>query len=409
MPCLQEIIRASFVFFIFSCSLPAYAQNLEFEDIFDGMTELEIQRIYCDSVLDAEHDVVSKISSGLIGEIPEFCGVLFPEKLISANVEKLEEIHTVSTYGARYMERLSKWGVYNANSLITVKNPYPEKLLGISIAFREGGCRSNNEESIFRLTFKESIPAHETYIVSFDYSHLTTSRSNACIEIVDASPSALSDAGEGLSRAISLARAGQWSESGILIDLSRRSGAKTSNQQISELHDRVKKTVRALPASDAIRNRDGYDFLLALRPENSEYAERFERYQATSLPDRTRIVILDILSKAPVALPDQVFMELSERRTRAQREISWSSLKEKNITISGRVKNVRPTGLISNSMLQIETKRGFSALCYVKDFLNAAATSVNIGDQVSCTGKLIDYTLILDSLTISISDAEFIR
>jgi len=104
-----------------------------------------------------------------------------------------------------------------------------------------------------------------------------------------------------------------------------------------------------------------------------------------------------------------VFEELSSDKTLIQRDASWKNFSDKIISVSGRVVDVKQSGLLFPANIIIETSEGNQANCFVRDLLKDATMNVAQGSQIACTGMLRNYTLIFGIVSISISEGEFVQ
>lgn len=393
------------VFSFISCG-PAHSEG--FDEFFEGLDKRQQGEVFCPPLLTAEYDLFRDMGRDAPREIVFDCRA-FSEP-ISGDLKATFFKKASASFGVRVLESRNKWG-WNSQEggMITISNPYASSLTSVTVEFFDGNCGSIKDPTYVRLSPSAPIEPSSTRIVRFDIKQMNPSGRNACFNIVDADVRPVADAPSKLAEAVSLARAGQYYESGVLMDLAIRSGATLALDDADQLHDDLRPAVRALPASKSIQNRDGYMLLSSLRPEEADYERRVERYQSASYKERLEILLLDVISRAPVVGFGQVANELSGSRTRAQRDASWNGFKDKHISIFGRVTDVKPGGALLNARIEMDLKGDNSAVCMVKNFLNDAARIVEIGDQITCTGTLSDYTLFLGELTLSVTEAEFTK
>lgn len=386
---------------------PAIAQD-GVRDLFPGQADDEVADILCESLIPAEYDVVQNIGVSTI-KLPVGCSRLNPKMVTKSRLELRPQETSEETLGSRIIERHNKWGATAAAAYISIVNPYPVPLEKVSGFYQNGDCGSEKLKTWFVLQFEDKIPASEAMIAKFEYLDLNIESGGACLTIDGATPVPLQDPVTAFSQALSFIQAEQWIQAGLLLDVAFLSGYRPDPDELDHLHRIVKKKVRALSATKALSNRDGYDLLLGFKPQNKDYSTKLKRYQDSSLSERTRAVVELMISLSGRVSLSQLVNELSNDRTKAQREKSWKEFKGKTVSFAGTVTDVKSEGLIKNALIKVEIDQDITGSCYVKEFLNESVVSISIGEHVSCTGEMFNYTLMFGELNISISESEYSR
>lgn len=152
--------------------------------------------------------------------------------------------------------------------------------------------------------------------------------------------------------------------------------------------------VRPIPSREVAKNLAGYELLSLLDPENTDFLQKLEVYSA-------RLVEAEMPSLRDLS------RELSDSRTRLQRDAYWDQVDGKRVRLSGRVTDVRGGGLL-DPHIEIQTEiSSVTATCYVPDNLNEGndtLVGLNVGAYVTCSGVLSNYVLFA-GLLLSINDA----
>lgn len=102
---------------------------------------------------------------------------------------------------------------------------------------------------------------------------------------------------------------------------------------------------------------------------------------------------------------------LHDGNTQVTRERWWSSAKGKRTQVSGRVLDVKESGWVMPMKVEI-APRSVSDRVQVSCYLKKGDTSgesiarnLRVGSQVKCSGKLDNYVLLMNSLSLSISES----
>jgi len=155
--------------------------------------------------------------------------------------------------------------------------------------------------------------------------------------------------------------------------------------------------VRPLPASNITRNLQGYQLLAALNPENEEYAAKVAHYSRQQK-----------LANSPSVR--DLSQQLSENRTRVQRDAYWATVDGKPVALEGWITNVRPAGLLLPATIEMRTAFSNTDIsCGLTETAAQQIISLNVGDRIVCEGKLFNYTMLFGVLNVSTDSSNFER
>ncbi len=316
---------------------------------------------------------------------------------------------TSPSLGIEFLEAKNKWQWASRDEkpqfIITVVNPYRVGLISILIDYANGDCPSKVADR-FLVTFHRPLEPKEAVIVGFD-SPIVDLASSGCLDIVGSETKPLDDGQMALNRVIPMAEAGQWHEAVLLAEEITKSGISINSQTFAELQTTIVAGVRPLSANDSVNNFLGYAALVGLDRSDTDFAKKLERYRAASVGARKDLLRQAFERNLPFVRPDEVLVGLSSGQTRVQRDEAWSHYKDKTMSVTGRVSDVQPAGIILPASIVLGVAGDGQVICYLQDFLAEAIISVPLGSNLTCTGQISDYTLIFDSVTVSLRDAVF--
>lgn len=361
----------------------------------------------CALILPMDEDLM-EVSSDELRTIFSTCAT--EDTSVAASVQDLDELPGGNGLGARLIERKNYWVYLNVGPnvvLMRVVNPYPVPLEGVAVRSYSGRCGSVNGLAS-RILFESPIPSFETRIAIFSFEEeFMTVGKDGCIDVIGAFP--IIKSSRFLERVAPLVRAGEWHQAGLSLDMAEQLEPGSTDLVREDLHLLVRNAVRALPASPALPNRDGYDLLLALKSNDPDYLNRLARYQHASREERRNEILETAYDAFPFVTIDRVIPRLSEDKSRAQRDRAWAAIEGKRLDMRGRVTDVRPSGLISPTSIRLDIGGGNFGICDVEEFLSSAAEDLAIGETVTCSGELSSYTLLFGSLVVSVTGSEFSR
>lgn len=102
---------------------------------------------------------------------------------------------------------------------------------------------------------------------------------------------------------------------------------------------------------------------------------------------------------------------LHDGNTKLLRQKYWSDVQGKRTTVTGKVIDVKEAGWLLPMQVEINPKGGrdrVSVICFIKDDdtnSQQLAAKLNVGKSVSCTGKLSNYTLLMNMLSVTVDEA----
>ena len=105
-----------------------------------------------------------------------------------------------------------------------------------------------------------------------------------------------------------------------------------------------------------------------------------------------------------------ISQNLSDQRTRVQRDAFWAQHKGKRVSFQGRVTDVKPKGWIMPMTVEMSTRqRDLTISCQVLDSNQSVAGRLSVGDNATCVGTWRDYLLLFGGLSLTIADATIQR
>ncbi len=339
-----------------------------------------------------------------------FCSVASDIPFIDASLSSSDR-DIEPTLAADLMETKNKWiwtrEKTSSIGSMTVVNPLPVAIQSVVVEFADNDCSGSRGE-IYQISFSEEIEPNGVAVIRF-LTPVQDMQSAGCLIVVGVDAVKSSQSSDLLDQVIPLARSGQWQKAALATEVLAQNGVDVPGSEKEELKNIILRGVQPLPGSQALRNYEGYAALAALDPLSKVYAQKRDTYFAASRQRRMEEHVAQIRRSLPIILADDVFEDLSSDRTRIQRDTAWEQFKDKAISISGAVEDVKPEGLILPATIIIKTPGGSQAQCYLKDFLSDAVINIKPGSRISCTGILSSYTLLFGILSISINEAEFVQ
>lgn len=121
------------------------------------------------------------------------------------------------------------------------------------------------------------------------------------------------------------------------------------------------------------------------------------------------------LAASVPATADQVTLSviaqnLSDQRTRVQRDAFWAQNKGTSVVFQGRVTDVKPKGWIMPMTVELSTnQRDLTISCQVIESNQNVAASLSVGNNATCSGTFRDYLLLFGGLSLTIADATIQR
>ena len=334
----------------------------------------------------------------------------FTADSVPGTITRTEPKEITAAVGTAIAEEANKWTtptLLDVTTLqITVKNPFGTPLESVRFNQSPAGCDADVDPEHYRLELETPIEPETTEFVQASFPDYENNENGwSCLIIEDLSPE--TPDGGSLSKAIALLNAGDYLGAGLAIDEGRLAGTIDDDDVGTFLSD-FEPVIRGLPAADALANYHGYLVLEALRPGQSDYLARKQRYREASLQARLTPLQEAIQDASGIVSYRRAVNGLSDDRTRAQRDETWDAIKGLYLEVRGAVTDVRPDGMMSNVKVHLDLGNEVTGTCEVKDFLNDAAKSnLDVGDNVSCKGELFNYTIAFGDLNLSLTKAEF--
>ncbi len=400
------------------CSPAVRAQSFDqsMENFLNESSQEAVYDTFCEMLISQDQDIASSevmdeilqpIKNG--GKTP-ICALSNRLPLVDADMLSSAESANPSL-GADLAEQKNKWRWYNTKEgqvfFITMSNPYSIPISAILVKHSNGRCPSEDGK-LYRINFTRPIEGAETVIVR-SHSPIQDLEATGCLDIIRVDTKPLPDANNALSRVLPLAQAGQWQGAVLLSEAIRNSGAVVSSSLLRQLQTVIEAGVRPLPANDSVGNFRGYAALVALDRANLDYVSKHERYRAASVNDRESRAFMAAMKKLPFVNSADVFRDLSSKQTRAQRNEAWPQFQYKSTSIYGKVTDVRPAGSILPARIYLDAGDGNQVICGIKDFLADSSVLIRLGSSLTCSGKILEYTLILGVVTVSLGEAEFVQ
>ena len=298
--------------------------------------------------------------------------------------------------------------VYN-DSLLTISfvNPYNTPATSFTVTFDESSCDSSKGLGHHEITFDRKIDPNELVFIQLD-APIAGNDEKTCMKFLDIGIEPVDQIDRVTAQILTQARVGDWQNSVLLAEAIQKSGASLPSNLLPELSAVIQAGVRPLPSSDGLKNYEGYRSLLALNPENNDFKTRTERYRDPAFEAKVATMLVeDILGNLPFVESSKLYEGVSADNTRIQRDDFWGKVKGKVVSVSGRVYDVKPSGMIFPATIEIETNGDNRATCYIKEELESAAMLISKGSNISCTGVLSSYTLILGYVGVNIERGEF--
>ena len=288
---------------------------------------------------------------------------------------------------------------------ISIFNPYPVQLTSLIIDYLDGGCDGTDFRR-YRVTFERPIASGDVAIVEFK-SPVQDMKTAGCLNVLEANTNPIESVNDAIGQLVPMARVGKWKDAALLLEVISSSGGDIPRRLLDQFEDSITDGVRPLPASEAIKNYEGYAALASLDRQNSEYEQKREKYFLASKDSRLIEVAKELYNSLPIVTVTSVFEGLASDQTRIQRDNAWAGYKDKAISVFGKVYDVRPSGFVLPAQIIVDTPEGNQATCFLKDFLEEAAMSLKVGSGIACTGVLDGYNILFNIVNLSITEAEF--
>lgn len=105
-----------------------------------------------------------------------------------------------------------------------------------------------------------------------------------------------------------------------------------------------------------------------------------------------------------------IAQNLSDQRTRVQRDAFWAQHQGTRVAIQGRVTDVKPKGWIMPMIVEMSTnQRDMTISCQIIESNQNVAALLSVGNTVTCSGTFRDYILLFGGLSLTIADATVAR